>query len=100
MGGFISCLGLLIAYMVYRIYALYQTVTGEPATDPYFFSRKTMTVFGMLDYPAAPLNGSPLQMVNMKDSLERSSFPSISLGSRVNVNNDIHGLDQRHRHGL
>ena len=46
MGGFISCLGLLIAYMVYRLYALYQTVAGEPATDPYFFSRKTMTVFG------------------------------------------------------
>ncbi|KAG0048719.1 hypothetical protein BGZ83_006383 [Gryganskiella cystojenkinii] len=48
MSGFISCLGLLIAYMTYRIYALYQTVTGDRMTDPYFLSRKTMTVFAAL----------------------------------------------------
>lgn len=46
MGGFISCLGLLIAYMMYRLVALYRTLTGDESTDPYFFSRKTMTVFG------------------------------------------------------
>lgn len=46
MGGFISCLGLLIAYMIYRLVALYRTLTGNASTDPYFFSRKTMTVFG------------------------------------------------------
>ncbi|KAG0263947.1 hypothetical protein BGZ95_003687, partial [Linnemannia exigua] len=45
MGGFISCLGLLIAYMIYRLVALYQTLTGDASTDPYFFSRKTMTAF-------------------------------------------------------
>ncbi|KAF9925154.1 hypothetical protein FBU30_005010 [Linnemannia zychae] len=48
MGGFISCLGLLIAYMTYRIVALHQTLTGDASTDPYFFSRKTMTVFASL----------------------------------------------------
>ncbi|KAG0206546.1 hypothetical protein BGX33_007345 [Mortierella sp. NVP41] len=48
MGGFISCLGLLIAYMIYRLVALYQTLTGFASTDPYFFSRKTMTVFAAL----------------------------------------------------
>ncbi|KAI8601958.1 hypothetical protein EDD21DRAFT_91818 [Dissophora ornata] len=48
MGGFIACLALLIGYMTYRLVALYSTVTGEPATDPYFFSRKTMTVFAAL----------------------------------------------------
>ncbi|KAF9906726.1 hypothetical protein EC991_000318 [Linnemannia zychae] len=48
MGGFISCLGLLIAYMIYRLVALYQTLTGNPSTDPYFFARKTMTVFAAL----------------------------------------------------
>ncbi|KAF8923457.1 hypothetical protein BGZ58_002933, partial [Dissophora ornata] len=48
MGGFIVCLALLIGYMTYRLVALYSTVTGEPATDPYFFSRKTMTVFAAL----------------------------------------------------
>lgn len=48
MGGFISCLGLLIAYMIYRLVALYQTLTGDASSDPYFFSRKTMTVFGEL----------------------------------------------------
>ncbi|KAG0310706.1 hypothetical protein BGZ97_012393, partial [Linnemannia gamsii] len=48
MGGFISCLGLLIAYMMYRLVALYQTLTGDASTDPYFFSRKTMTVFAAL----------------------------------------------------
>ncbi|KAG9064621.1 hypothetical protein KI688_002879 [Linnemannia hyalina] len=48
MGGFISCLGLLIAYMIYRLVALYQTLTGNASTDPYFFSRKTMTVFATL----------------------------------------------------
>ncbi|KAF9544813.1 hypothetical protein EC957_011634 [Mortierella hygrophila] len=48
MGGFISCLGLLIAYMIYRLVALYQTLTGDASTDPYFFSRKTMTVFATL----------------------------------------------------
>ncbi|KAG0337018.1 hypothetical protein BG004_007819 [Podila humilis] len=44
--GFIACLGLLVAYMIYRLIALYQPMTGDPDTDPYFFSRKTMTVFG------------------------------------------------------
>ncbi|KAF9349840.1 hypothetical protein BGX26_011914 [Mortierella sp. AD094] len=48
MGGFITCLALLIGYMTYRIVALYQTLTGERSTDPYFFSRKTMTVFAAL----------------------------------------------------
>lgn len=48
MGGFISCLGLLIAYMIYRLVALYQTLTGDASTDPYFLSRKTMTVFAAL----------------------------------------------------
>ncbi|KAF9570311.1 hypothetical protein EC968_001976 [Mortierella alpina] len=48
MGGFIACLGLLIGYMIFRIAALYQVMTGEPATDPYFYSRKTMTVFAGL----------------------------------------------------
>ncbi|KAF9156308.1 hypothetical protein BG015_006153 [Linnemannia schmuckeri] len=48
MGGFISCLGLLIAYMIYRLVALYKTLTGDASTDPYFFSRKTMTVFAAL----------------------------------------------------
>ncbi|KAF9142092.1 hypothetical protein BGX30_003408 [Mortierella sp. GBA39] len=48
MGGFISCLGLLIAYMIYRLVALYHTLTGDASTDPYFFSRKTMTVFATL----------------------------------------------------
>ncbi|KAF9289717.1 hypothetical protein BGZ68_008799 [Mortierella alpina] len=48
MGGFIACLGLLISYMIFRIVALYQAMTGEPATDPYFYSRKTMTVFAAL----------------------------------------------------
>ncbi|KAF9341056.1 hypothetical protein BGZ91_011153 [Linnemannia elongata] len=48
MGGFISCLGLLIAYMIYRLVALYQTLTGDASSDPYFFSRKTMTVFATL----------------------------------------------------
>jgi len=47
MGGFITCLALLIGYMIYRLVALWQTLTGSPETDPYFFSRKTMTVFGM-----------------------------------------------------
>lgn len=54
MGGFIACLGLLISYMIFRIVALYQAMTGEPATDPYFYSRKTMTVFGKLE------RGAPL----------------------------------------
>lgn len=44
--GFIACLWLLMAYMVYRLIALYEPLTGDPTTDPYFFSRKTMTVFG------------------------------------------------------
>lgn len=35
-----------MAYMVYRLIALYEPLTGDPTTDPYFFSRKTMTVFG------------------------------------------------------
>ncbi|ORZ27306.1 hypothetical protein BCR41DRAFT_367666 [Lobosporangium transversale] len=48
MGGFITCLALLIGYMIYRLVALFQTLTGDPATDPYFFSRKTMTVFAGL----------------------------------------------------
>ncbi|KAF9927161.1 hypothetical protein BGZ67_007663 [Mortierella alpina] len=48
MGGFIACLGLLIAYMIFRIVALYQVMTGDPTTDPYFYSRKTMTVFAAL----------------------------------------------------
>ncbi|KAF8945649.1 hypothetical protein BGZ47_002255 [Haplosporangium gracile] len=48
MGGFISCLGLLIAYMIYRLMAFYKTLTGDASTDPYFFSRKTMTVFAAL----------------------------------------------------
>ncbi|KAF9183532.1 hypothetical protein BGZ51_003987 [Haplosporangium sp. Z 767] len=48
MGGFIACLGLLIGYMTYRLVALNQTVTGDPETDPFFFSRKTMTVFAAL----------------------------------------------------
>ncbi|KAF9319504.1 hypothetical protein BG003_008895 [Podila horticola] len=46
--GFIACLGLLMSYMVYRLIALYEPLTGNPATDPYFFSRKTMTVFASL----------------------------------------------------
>ncbi|KAG0099553.1 hypothetical protein BGZ93_007068 [Podila epicladia] len=46
--GFIACLGLLMVYMVYRLITLYETLTGNPATDPYFFSRKTMTVFASL----------------------------------------------------
>ncbi|KAF8973420.1 hypothetical protein BGZ46_009910 [Entomortierella lignicola] len=48
MGGFITCLALLIGYMTYRLVALYLTLTGDPSTDPYFFSRKTMTVFAAL----------------------------------------------------
>ncbi|KAF9356548.1 hypothetical protein BGX34_009869 [Mortierella sp. NVP85] len=48
MGGFITCLALLIGYMIYRLVALWQTLTGNPETDPYFFSRKTMTVFAGL----------------------------------------------------
>ncbi|KAF9434362.1 hypothetical protein BGZ76_008138 [Entomortierella beljakovae] len=48
MGGFIACLALLIGYMAYRLAALHQTMTGDPATDPYFLSRKTMTVFASL----------------------------------------------------
>ncbi|KAF9382217.1 hypothetical protein BGX21_001869 [Mortierella sp. AD011] len=48
MSGFIACLVLLIGYMIYRIVALYQTLTGERSTDPYFFCRKTMTVFAAL----------------------------------------------------
>ncbi|KAG0264435.1 hypothetical protein BG011_006794 [Mortierella polycephala] len=48
MGGFIACLGLLIGYMTYRLVALNQTITGSPDTDPFFFSRKTMTVFAAL----------------------------------------------------
>ncbi|KAF9397257.1 hypothetical protein BGZ94_006365, partial [Podila epigama] len=46
--GFITCLGLLVAYMIYRLVALYAPMSGDPATDPYFFSRKTMTVFASL----------------------------------------------------
>ncbi|KAG0200956.1 hypothetical protein BGX28_006110 [Mortierella sp. GBA30] len=48
MGGFITCLGLLIAYMTFRLVSLYQTMTGNPDTDIYFYSRKTMTVFAVL----------------------------------------------------
>ncbi|KAG0369150.1 hypothetical protein BGZ54_000202 [Gamsiella multidivaricata] len=48
MGGFIACLTLLIGYMIYRQIELYQTLTGNPETDPYFFSRKTLTVFAAL----------------------------------------------------
>lgn len=48
MGGFIACLALLIGYMSYRLVALWQTLTGDPATDAFFFSRKTMTVFAAL----------------------------------------------------
>lgn len=40
-----------MAYMVYRLIALYEPLTGNPATDPYFFSRKTMTVFGRRSSP-------------------------------------------------
>ncbi|KAG0305925.1 hypothetical protein BGZ98_003291 [Dissophora globulifera] len=59
MGGFIACLALLIGYMIYRLVALYQTLTGEPLTDPYFFSRKTMTVFVQQTdvYPLSRFNG-------------------------------------------
>ncbi|KAF9110957.1 hypothetical protein BGX27_005670 [Mortierella sp. AM989] len=48
MGGFITCLTLLIGYMIFRLSALYQTLTGDPSSDPYFFSRRTMTVFAAL----------------------------------------------------
>ncbi|KAF9945873.1 hypothetical protein BGZ72_000909 [Mortierella alpina] len=48
MGGFIACLGLLIAYMIFRVVVLYQVMTGDASTDPYFYSRKTMTVFAAL----------------------------------------------------
>ncbi|KAF9392082.1 hypothetical protein CPC16_003614, partial [Podila verticillata] len=46
--GFIACLWLLMAYMVYRLIALFEPLKGDPTTDPYFFSRKTMTVFASL----------------------------------------------------
>ncbi|KAF9586733.1 hypothetical protein BGW38_006275 [Lunasporangiospora selenospora] len=46
--GFIACLVLLIGYMVYQLDMLWQDLTGNPETDPYFFSRKTMTVFAAL----------------------------------------------------